>query len=206
MNGLSLEQTYQPTQVITVYKSTQGAYYLESAPVYENKGKITYGASSPLSKATLSCLGEYFHKEGKVNFSCKKLLPKNLIYSESKNLTPTLVWYMKKSRQHLCFSSSLAIENGWAWMPNLLFVAQGVTLYVYAYKEDGIDLQTELYKAPFHNLYGDGKVCIGNQKEEGGGRICRCACLLATPVFFALNFLTFFLQSACYPKWVWDWI
>lgn len=167
MIGIPLTTTYKPLQVISVYKSTQESYYLESTPIYELAGKITYGASSPLSKATIGYLGEYFYKEGKQSFSSKKLLPKNLIYTENKTMSTTLVWYLKKSRQPLCFSPSLGIQAGLAWVPNLLFVAQGTILSVYAYKEEEIDLQTELYKAPFHNIYADGKVCMGNTRIEG---------------------------------------
>lgn len=89
------------------------------------------------------------------------LLPKNVLYINPEN-DGYAIWYTPAQKVSLFFVDSLAIVNGKAFVPPLLWKASKNTLYIYAMNTDTeINEQTCLYHAPFFNLYEDGKVCMG---------------------------------------------
>ena len=59
---------------------------------------------------------------------------------------------------------SLGININHFLIPTLVFKIQENVLYVYAAKTDNVDANTKLFKAPFHNVYDDGSICMGNAK------------------------------------------
>jgi len=60
------------------------------------------------------------------------------------------------------FVESLGIPNGLASIPPLLWKASKNTLWIFAMDtKSEINEQTQLYCAPFFNLYADGRVCMG---------------------------------------------
>lgn len=89
------------------------------------------------------------------------LLPKNVLYINPEH-DGYAIWYTPAQKVNLFFVESLAITNGKAFVPPLLWKASKNTLHIYAMNTDTqINEQTCLYHAPFFNLYQDGKVCMG---------------------------------------------
>ncbi|KIA82400.1 PRTRC system protein B [Flavobacterium sp. AED] len=89
------------------------------------------------------------------------LLPKNVLYINPEH-DGYAIWYTPAQKVNLFFVDSLAITNGKAFVPPLLWKASKSNLYIYAMDKDmEINEQTILYHAPFFNLYADGKVCMG---------------------------------------------
>lgn len=54
-------------------------------------------------------------------------------------------------------------------LPALIFAGTGETYFVWAIKGKLFDARAKLYHAPVPNLYGDGKVCFGQNKPPQAG-------------------------------------
>ncbi|MDJ1470214.1 hypothetical protein [Xanthocytophaga flava] len=166
MISLDLESPFAPRQAIILYQN-ENKYYLESHTIYfdqDNKSFLSEG--KPLQKETIMQIAKQFSTDNQLKFTCKQLLPNNLIYVDTQYGNSTFVWFLKPQRNPLFFTSNLAIPNGQAFCPGLVFVAKNKTLSVFAFRGDIVNLRTKLYIAPFHNIYKDGKVCLGNAKIE----------------------------------------
>ena len=66
-------------------------------------------------------------------------------------------------QRKLYFSEKLGIQNGKANTPPLLWIASRNSLFVFALASNHRPTErTELYDAPFFNVYENGNVCMGN--------------------------------------------
>lgn len=89
------------------------------------------------------------------------LLPKNVLYLNT-DRDGFVLWYTPAQKVDMFFVENLGIPNGTAALPPLLWKASKNTLWIFAMGGQGeINQQTELYCAPFFNLYADGRVCMG---------------------------------------------
>ncbi len=117
------------------------------------------GAGNPLTKSAL------------VNL-CSLTLPqlKKVAYSPESVISYApacdfIMWWKPAGIQRLYFDKKLEIKNGTAPVPALLFAVQGRALYVWALKDNSRpDPDTEIYHAPFYNIYENSGVCMGNTK------------------------------------------
>ncbi len=118
------------------------------------------GASAIAQKQDLKRLSEIISKESQ-NLICGEIASE-LVYLDLN--TKTFIWRCEDEKRELFYGDYLNIGNGERPIPKLLFKYQNDTLYVYAYKEwKGLN-DTILYHAPFHNIYNDGKICMGNAR------------------------------------------
>jgi PRTRC genetic system protein B len=62
----------------------------------------------------------------------------------------------------LYFRHDLKIPNGEYSLPGLVWMVNNESLSLYAYRAKHPAPDTQLYKAPFFNVYHDGSVCLGN--------------------------------------------
>lgn len=54
-----------------------------------------------------------------------------------------------------------------AMVPAMLYIANGKDMYVYALDSNERPTTTsKIYKAPYHNIYADGKVCLGSAEVK----------------------------------------
>ncbi|NHA03311.1 PRTRC system protein B [Mucilaginibacter sp. HC2] len=89
------------------------------------------------------------------------LLPKNVLYI-NRGRNAFALWQTPAQKVRLLFKDSLPIPNGEAHIPPMIWKAQRGTLQVYAlYADVSAELNTALYKAPYFNIYEDGRVCLG---------------------------------------------
>lgn len=94
------------------------------------------------------------------------LLPYNVLYTNPSG-DGCVIWYSPARKENLLFKKELGINDGEASLPPLLWKASRSQLSIWALnKEERPTLQTDLYRAPFFNLYIDGKVCMGNVEIE----------------------------------------
>jgi PRTRC genetic system protein B len=71
------------------------------------------------------------------------------------------IWFTKVSQRELYFVDNLRIPKGNANMPPMLWVANRESLYVFAlYSNRRPTTNTQLYNAPFFNVYENGNVCL----------------------------------------------
>jgi PRTRC genetic system protein B len=163
MNNI-IKPDFKPLQAIIVYQQDldhQGDnYYLETRRI--QKGRMMEGV--PMTKTVLSKIMNEINTEDIDNIYCDGLLPKRLLYQGKNNLDVELIWYLKSSWQNLIFSKNLGIKDGVMKIPTLIFKLSGDTLSVFAVKTNSPKENTILYKAPFHNIYEGGNICMGNAK------------------------------------------
>jgi len=164
MNNL-IEEDFTPKVAIIAY-SQGGEYnehYLESRKIKKNSGGYEMLEGTPLTKKLLAELLEKIDPIALEKTYCKGLLPQNLLAFNNENAEPTVIWYIKASERNLVFTKGLA-KDGLMKLPALVFMLKGRSLHVWAIKTNNPKEDTILYSAPFHNIYADSRVCMGNAK------------------------------------------
>lgn len=155
-----LKEKLEPTRALIFYKSSNSTGVYVEHRVIKNG---CFGAAEPLQVRTLSkimkVVEEYAKKQTQMD-SLHGIIPDNLLYSSSRTERVKLVWYRKPEKRMMYFADVLGIPNGEMRVPGLVYVADGRTLGVYAFK--GSKPKQVLYKAPFFNV--DGGVCLGTAK------------------------------------------
>lgn len=157
---------YRPVKAFVVYEegSADKRHYVESYDM-DDSGCPTNAHPLSVREATALAKALDTSEELQRNFlKPEGLLSKNVLY-----INPTqggyVVWHTPKQRVQLYFTDSLKIPNGITSIPPLVWRASKDTLWLYALADAAeISAQTPLYRAPFFNLYNDGKVCMGTVK------------------------------------------
>ena len=116
----------------------------------------------PMDEETLAELSNSIKTREIDKIFCKGFFPKNILYFGEDNFKPFIIWHLPKAKRNLSFKKSLEIKNGMYNLPALVFKLKNDTLSVFAIKDDNLKDDTILYKAPFHNVYEDGRICMGN--------------------------------------------
>jgi len=93
------------------------------------------------------------------------LTPKSMLGTEILSFDPIkskVIWYTKAQVRQLYFTSNLGLNDGSAFAPPMLWIADRQSLYVFALLSNRRPvLNTEIYHAPFFNIYESGNVCMG---------------------------------------------
>jgi len=168
------QEDFKPIQAVLVFEQNykyKSEYYLESRRIeLTNKG-YQMKEGTPLSKKTLSKIMDNIETSSLDKIVCNSIFPKNLLYYQIKNLEPHIIWYVESRPQHLLFSKSLNIKDGIVNLPTLVFKLEEKELSVFAVKTNAPNGNTQLYKAPFHNVYDGGNICMGNAKAKKSNEI-----------------------------------
>ena len=140
-----------------------GACYFSKHPIIGGK----LGAGAPLTQEMVKDILKLVDVESN-EYTFKGRLPKQLLYFKDKGQL-LLVWYCDRKTERLLFKEGLDIPTASYPLPKLIFVLNGNTLFVYAIKRktplhDG----TQLYHAPFMNVYSPGSVCMGDVSVDYG--------------------------------------
>jgi PRTRC genetic system protein B len=89
------------------------------------------------------------------------LLPNNVLYINRRRNAFAL-WHTPAKKVRLLFKEDLGIPIGETFIPPMIWKASRNSLAVYALNTDTpVTLATQLFKAPYFNIYPDGKVCLG---------------------------------------------
>jgi len=156
-------ETLKPVMSLIVYHSESSSYVEEHAIRELQDNKFTFGPGKPARIKLLGKLLEEIKGIDKSKYEFKNFIPSNVVRFNLKDQSLNLMWLFKKSVRELTFSETNRIKDKRKIIPNLIFQVKNGELYVYAYKLDR-GLKTKIYYAPFHNIYNDGKVCMGNAK------------------------------------------
>lgn len=153
---------YNPLQAIIVY-GFDGSYYLESRPIKEG----IMGEAAPLQKETIADIVEYFAKENKRETTIKGAIPSNLLFCEWNESNKVLVWFNTPQKRFMHFVPKLEIQKGEAWQPALIYVLRNGELSLFATSPTiRPNEETILYQAPYHNVFNDGRVCLGSSSVK----------------------------------------
>jgi PRTRC genetic system protein B len=89
------------------------------------------------------------------------LLPNNVLYI-NRGRNAFALWHTPAKKVRLLFKEDLGIPIGETFIPPMIWKASRNSLAVYALNTDEpVSLATTLCKAPYFNIYPDGKVCLG---------------------------------------------
>jgi len=154
---------YNPVKAFVIYEkdASDKSIYVESYDI-DNKG---YPINAhPLSVKESNQLAKALDNSDELQRNFLKpsgLLPKNVLYINPDH-NGYAIWYSPAQKLDLFFADSLGIPNGVASIPALLWKASKKSLYLYALDNiTEISEKTDLFHAPFFNIYDDGKVCMG---------------------------------------------
>jgi len=82
---------------------------------------------------------------------------------------PVLAWHTPAESHHVTYSKNLNIPNGKIAAPPMLWLWNDYhrNLAVWALPDDQRPTEkTDLYHAPFHNVYPDGRICLGSGSKH----------------------------------------
>ena len=163
-----IEPNYVPKQALIVYKQRENQeIYIETRRIEKSKKGFQMMEGIPLSNEAINDIVKYIKPKKKTKERKMKidgLIPSNLLAFSNDDNINTVIWYSEPGPRDLIFKKELGIKDGVADIPALIFKYKSKTLSVFAIKDDEINSHTILYKAPFHNIYSDGKICMGNTK------------------------------------------
>ncbi len=154
-----LNERMEATDALIFYKSSlnKGAYVeyraIEDGAMCAGK-PLEVGVIAKLMKTV-----DKFANDSTTMISLHGEIPDNLLYASTSIDTYRLVWYRKPEKRMFYFSDSLGIPNGEVVVPGLVYVTDGQSLQVFAFK--GAKPKV-LYRAPFMNT--SDRVCLGNGK------------------------------------------
>jgi len=153
-------ENYIPSEAIIVYRSSKDVY-LETRKINDN---FQLGAGTPFSDKEYKKLANSIGESLNNSFGTKGIMPNNVLHFSQSNGDIKLIWFVRSKERTLYFDDKSEIPSGRYVVPHLIFKAENNNISVYAVKRVDINEKTNLYKAPFPNVYNDGSVCIGNVK------------------------------------------
>ena len=162
MNKLTKELTrsLKPAAALIAYicedDFSRREYFLECRTI--NKDGLM-GAGKPVSLNFIQSLTESF-SAGASSVPHGEI-PKRMLYADTQK--EKYVWHSPPCRKYMYFKSDLTIPNGEYALPGLVWMVDGKSLHLHAYRAKRLTSGTQLFSAPFFNVTPkSGSVCLGN--------------------------------------------
>jgi PRTRC genetic system protein B len=164
---------YFPLRTLVIFKrhTTDSDYYVES---YDMDGAGRPINGHPLTVKESNALAKALtvrEKKAQGFLMPEALMPKNILHINS-NVDGFAIWHTPAQERKLLFTESLGLPSGTAHVPTMIWKAHKGSVQVFAVKDEEITLHTNLYKAPFFNVYNDGRVCMGNVRIGIPSKCC----------------------------------
>lgn len=135
-------------------------YFLELREIDEN-GKM--GEAMPVTYDFMNTIATHFSEAH--NGIPYGEIPRNLLYADTRRGTEKYIWSNPACKRMMYFTPGLEIENDRYHVPGIIYVVSTGSLHIYAYKDEKLSENTELFTAPFFNTT-NGSVCLGTSKLE----------------------------------------
>ena len=169
-NAIEFNSLFVPKIALVMFEQQGGhdkQYYIERYDIGMNGKPLN---AHPLTEQEAAHFVEVFKSSTQSNFDFmvpEGILPENVLYLDPNNKEGLIIWYTRTQSRRLFFVDSLKLRNDLAEIPALLWCVSDHKLYLYALKDNGRpDADTQLYAAPFFNMYIDGKVCLGTVSTD----------------------------------------
>lgn len=162
MEGFKMINEYKPKANLVVYESQEGNIYCEIHKVNE-KGKMLSG--KPVSVSFMKEIFKQTNSDLTDHMSFDSIVPSNVMWYDSQMGVHKIIWYTEPMKKMLRFQSNMNIPNGKAFIPGMIWMYDGESLLVFAYKGNKpkqTKSNIELFNAPFFNVYNGGDICWGN--------------------------------------------
>ncbi|MFA6057267.1 MAG: hypothetical protein WC756_03645 [Taibaiella sp.] len=154
-----------PRRAIIVYSGNGNGsgIYLEQRDIKTISGKQVLGAATPMPEDVFKEIARSYVKNTSVNMSFGRIIPEHILHASNSIGHTCVIWYRPAMLKGLNFAAGLGIKGeSAAHIPATLYVVLNSSLYLFALESDTRpDLKTKLYRAPFFNIYTDGRVCLG---------------------------------------------
>ena len=156
---------YHPTNALVFYQNNQGNKdtYVEHFDMDKNGNPINaHPLTEREAKELVKVLTINTQKEKSQDFlKPKGILPTNILHVNTSE-NGSVLWFTKSMKRQLFFTENLGISNGMAEVPAMLWLANKRSLKIFALSSNRRPTEkTELFYAPFFNVYEDGNVCMG---------------------------------------------
>lgn len=175
----SFSEVYIPFKALLMYRQTgadeerQDDLYVESYDIGKRGQPINAHPLTEKEMLHLSLLLKQATDRQTSFTKAKGILPNRVLHINTDE-SGQVIWYTPAQKVGLFFGNSLGIVNGLASVPSLIWKAGKDSLFIYAYKGERKPSEaTQLYHAPFFNLYSNGGVCMGTVNLD----IQKCTCL-----------------------------
>ena len=156
---------YHPTIALVVYQNDEinKDIYVEHFDMDKNGNPINaHPLTEREAKELIKALTINIQKEKNQDFlKLKGILPTHILQiNPSEN--GAVLWFTKSMKRQLYFTENLEISNGMAEVPAMLWLANKRSLKIFALSSNRRPTdKTELFYAPFFNVYENGNVCMG---------------------------------------------
>lgn len=156
---------YHPTTALVFYQSDERNKdtYVEYFDMDKNGNPINAHPLTEIEAETLAkALIVKRKKEKNQDFlKPKEILPTNILHINTSE-NGSVLWFTKSMKRQLYFTENLEIPNGRAEVPAMLWLATQRSLKIFALANNRRPTEkTELFYAPFFNVYENGNVCMG---------------------------------------------
>jgi len=155
---------YHPKSALIFYQAdhSNSDMYVESFDMDKNGNLANAHPLSVREANRLSKMLSVRSSEERSFLKPQKILSSNILYIDSSD-KGKVVWFTKAQQKELFFVENLEIPNGKANVPPLLWIADKRGLKIFALLSDERpDEATNVFYAPFFNVYQDGNVCMGS--------------------------------------------
>lgn len=165
MKNITREFTtlHEPVKAMLFYRSNKKVndFYVEAYDV-NGSGKLI--DPHPLSLAESQELAENLLTTERLTdryLQPKGLLPQHILHTHT-GQNGFALWYTPPMRRQMLFISSLGLNEGSYALPGLIWKADRNHISIFAIKQTSRPtLSSQLYHAPFFNVYESGNVCMG---------------------------------------------
>lgn len=156
---------YHPTSALVFYQTNERIKetYAEYFDKDKNGNPINaHPLTDREAKELVKALTINTQKEKSQDF----LKPKGILPTHILHINPSekgsVLWFTKSMKRQLFFTENLEIPNGRTEVPAMLWLANKRSLKIFALPNNRRPTEkTELFYAPFFNVYEDGNVCMG---------------------------------------------
>ena len=156
---------YHPTTALVFYQNDERNKdtYVEYFDMNKNGNPVNaHPLTEREAKELLKALTINTQKEKNQDF----LKPKGILPTHILHINPSengsVLWFTKSMKRQLFFTENLGISNGIAEVPAMLWLANKRSLKIFALANIRRPTEkTELFYAPFFNVYENGNVCMG---------------------------------------------
>ena len=156
---------YHPTTALVFYQNDERNIetYVEHFDMDKNGNPINaHPLTEREAKELIKALTINTQKEKSQDFlKLKGILPTHILHiNPSEN--GSVLWFTKSMKRQLFFTENLGISNGIAEVPAMLWLANKRSLKIFALANNRRPTEkSELFYAPFFNVYENGNVCMG---------------------------------------------
>lgn len=168
--AIEFNSLFVPKIALVMFEQQEGSdnrYYIERYDIGLNGKPLN---AHPLTEQEAAQFVEVFKSSAQSNLDYmvpEGILPENVLYLDPNRKDGLVIWYTKAQMKRLFFVDSLSLKNELAEIPALLWCVRDQKLYLYALKDNyRPDAVTQLYEAPFFNMYTDGRVCLGTVSTD----------------------------------------